>query len=294
MFASDLRALLASGLVPARHRPPAVARYLSYAYLPGRDTLLSGVQGAARRGAPVPRRRAVVHAPLVASRRAGRDRRADEDELRRATARRLEAAVRRRLPPSGPVGAFLSGGIDSSLVVALARGCIDERSTRTRSRSGGLPQRAAVQLAGRGALRDRHHVVELSPGDAAPSRRLDRDARRSDRRPADGAQRAAVPRGRRARSASSSTARAATRASAARRTCRCCWPSCSATAPRRGDAARVRARAELPARPPEVLRRSARRCSRLTSQPSIADARWKRELAPFFADPRWPAASWPS
>src|SRR5262249_23053280 len=43
-----------------------------------------------------------------------------EEELRRSLRERLEEAVRRRLPPGEPVGATLSGGLDSSLLVALA------------------------------------------------------------------------------------------------------------------------------------------------------------------------------
>src|SRR5205807_1484775 len=47
--------------------------------------------------------------------------RADEPHSVRLLRMRLEDAVQRRLPSGEPVAAFLSGGIDSSLVVALAR-----------------------------------------------------------------------------------------------------------------------------------------------------------------------------
>src|SRR5262249_57582333 len=43
VFASSIRAILATGLVPRRVNLRAVATYLSYAYLPGRETLVEGV-----------------------------------------------------------------------------------------------------------------------------------------------------------------------------------------------------------------------------------------------------------
>jgi asparagine synthase (glutamine-hydrolysing) len=54
----------------------------------------------------------------------------DEAGLCQTLRRELEQAVLRRLPPGEPVGAFLSGGLDSSLVVALAQR-LHDRPIRT-------------------------------------------------------------------------------------------------------------------------------------------------------------------
>lgn len=123
VFASTLRALLTAGLVPRSVDRIGVAEYLSYAYVPGSRTLVEGVRAVLpgeivrldREGISTtrywsPPGDAQVH-PLSA-----------EDELRVDLRARLEAAVLRRLPAaSEPVGASLSGGLDSSLIVALAQ-----------------------------------------------------------------------------------------------------------------------------------------------------------------------------
>ncbi len=165
IFASTLHATLATGLLEPRINLTAVARYLSYAYLPGAETLISGIfkvlpgeivefrngQLARSRFWSLPAERHGNAAP-------------DEECLRRQLRAELEAAVVRQLPRSGPVGAFLSGGLDSSLVVALARTLYDDE-VLTYSVSFGaeyaneLPFSSCVA----GHCRTRHHVVELSP-----------------------------------------------------------------------------------------------------------------------------------
>jgi asparagine synthase (glutamine-hydrolysing) len=123
VFASSLRALLAAGLVPRCVDRVGVAEYLSYAYVPGSRTLVEGVravvpgtilhldnEGVSSTRYWSPPGEAEVH-PISA-----------EDEMRIDLRARLEAAVLRRLPAgSEPVGASLSGGLDSSLIVALAQ-----------------------------------------------------------------------------------------------------------------------------------------------------------------------------
>jgi asparagine synthase (glutamine-hydrolysing) len=121
VFASSIRAILATGLVPRRLNLRAVAAYLCYAYLPGRETLADGVYellpGEHVSYGPAGLRREPfweLPAPPPDP--------SPEDEQARRLRHALETAVRRRLPaPDEPVGAFLSGGLDSSLVVALAR-----------------------------------------------------------------------------------------------------------------------------------------------------------------------------
>ena len=119
VFASTMPALLAAGLVPPVLDLPAVAAYLSYAYVPGRHTLIAGVRKVlpgemvSIRGDRI-ERRCYWSLPAPA---AGP---ADEEALRTRLRADLEGAVRRRLSP-GRLGATLSGGVDSSLVVALAR-----------------------------------------------------------------------------------------------------------------------------------------------------------------------------
>jgi asparagine synthetase B (glutamine-hydrolysing) len=72
---------------------------------------------------PVGSRRAGARALARAARGAlaGDTTDADAETLRRCLRARLEMAVARRLPAGETVGASLSGGVDSSLVVALAR-----------------------------------------------------------------------------------------------------------------------------------------------------------------------------
>ena len=163
VFASSLRGILATGLVPPRLDLAAVARFLSYAYLPGRDTLVAGVHEL------LPGQRLRVDATGVASEMfwyppAEPPRWEDEEVLRVGLRQRLEEAVRRRLPAEGPVAASLSGGLDSSLVVALA--CrLHAGSVATYSISfgpGHANELPFSSLVARHCGTD-HHVVELSP-----------------------------------------------------------------------------------------------------------------------------------
>lgn len=121
VFASSIRQLLATGVVPRRLNLRAVGSYLCYAYLPGRETLVEGVSellpGEHLSFGPA----GTYREPFWELPSPGLDPAPEEEQARRLR-RALEVAVRRRLPPDDePVGAFLSGGLDSSLVVALAR-----------------------------------------------------------------------------------------------------------------------------------------------------------------------------
>jgi len=88
----------------------------------------------------------------------------DEEALRSQLRQRLEDAVLRRLPAEGPVAASLSGGLDSSLVVALARR-LHTGPVVTYSISfgpGHANELAFSSLVARHCGTD-HHVIEVSP-----------------------------------------------------------------------------------------------------------------------------------
>ncbi|KRV46469.1 asparagine synthase [Wenjunlia vitaminophila] len=117
--ATSLRALRRWPALHTGLHLPAVRSFLTFAYLPGTETLLRGVHevlpGRCLRlradGTTVEETfwepaEAVDESP--AAEHAGR--------LRAL----LEQATARRLPDAGPVGVLLSGGVDSSLVTALA------------------------------------------------------------------------------------------------------------------------------------------------------------------------------
>src|SRR5437660_3841670 len=122
-FASEIKALL--HLVPqARELDiPALHRYLSFLWGPGEGTPLRDVRkllpGAAMvvREGRIARRWIWYHLPIF------REVTADLSELRAVsgTADNLRQAVHRQMVADVPIGAFLSGGLDSSAVVAFAR-----------------------------------------------------------------------------------------------------------------------------------------------------------------------------
>ncbi len=172
-FASTPRALLATGLVERRLDPVAVATYLTYAYLPGPETLIAGVRELLPGELVWYRAGQLGHSrfwslPPEGPAEVG----PDEEDLRQELRARLEAAVARRLPVGEPVGAFLSGGLDSSLVVALARR-LHDAPVHTYSVSFGPEYPNELPFSSLVAERcgTEHRVVELSP--AVVARHLD-------------------------------------------------------------------------------------------------------------------------
>jgi len=96
----------------------AVVEYLAYAYVPGRSTLVEDVfevlpgEIVTFRGGELTQR-TFWELPREP------ERFDDEETLERALRAGLERSLKRALPSEGRAAASLSGGIDSSLVVAL-------------------------------------------------------------------------------------------------------------------------------------------------------------------------------
>ncbi len=120
LFASELKALKAHPRLPRRIDPRAVEEYFAFGYVPEPRTIFEGVHKlppghtlTLRRGEPLPEPRQYwdvsfqAHGPT------------DEQAAGRELIERLEEAVRIRMIAEVPLGAFLSGGVDSSAVVAL-------------------------------------------------------------------------------------------------------------------------------------------------------------------------------
>jgi asparagine synthase (glutamine-hydrolysing) len=125
LFASELKALLACPELPRDIDPLAVEDYLCFGYVPDPRSIYRGISKLPpahrllwRRGGR-PRIDAYWR-PSLEGRMAALDEAVAElsDRFRQAVADRLIADV--------PLGAFLSGGVDSSGVVALMAGLIDE------------------------------------------------------------------------------------------------------------------------------------------------------------------------
>ena len=124
VFGSELKALLAHPGVPRKIDPRAVEDYFTFGYVPDPKAIFSGVlklePGAyllGRRGAGLSAPVRYWDVPLFGERPSGGSSEQWQQELRE----RLQEAVRKRLVSDVPLGAFLSGGIDSSAVVAMMR-----------------------------------------------------------------------------------------------------------------------------------------------------------------------------
>lgn len=122
LFASEVRALLASGVVERRLDPAGVGSYLSQGFVVGPTTIVEGIK-------LLPAATILTIAPGRGAQDANtytlkRYWRTPSSNVRRATADELREelanTVRMQLVSDAPLGIFLSGGIDSSAVAALA------------------------------------------------------------------------------------------------------------------------------------------------------------------------------
>jgi asparagine synthase (glutamine-hydrolysing) len=127
LFASEIKALLASGMVRARPNPTGINHLFTFFAVPGPQTCFEGihlltqghfldVQVPPGQLARVEER---IYWQMTYADRDQEDKR-DIETLTNEYERLLLAAVDRRLRADVPVVSYLSGGVDSSLVVAMA------------------------------------------------------------------------------------------------------------------------------------------------------------------------------
>lgn len=129
VFASELGALMQHPSTPRTTDPLSLRKYYAYGYVPAPRTLYAGVHKL-----PAGHSLLLDLATLRADVRCWWAWDAEPDEapdagegaLVEELLARLDAAVSRRLVADVPVGAFLSGGLDSSLVAALAARRIED------------------------------------------------------------------------------------------------------------------------------------------------------------------------
>ena len=119
-FASELKGLLAHPLLRREIDPLAVEDYLTWGYVPDHRSILQGVHKLPAGHSLLLRHDAPLPAPRqwwdisFAERRQGR-----ATDLEAELLHLLRQAVTSRMVSDVPLGAFLSGGVDSSSVVAL-------------------------------------------------------------------------------------------------------------------------------------------------------------------------------
>ena len=164
LFASELKGLLASPDVPRRLDPQAVEEFFAYGYVPDPRSIYGGIRKLppahfllARRGASVPEPRCYWDVRFVDGLAT------DEADAREELIARLRELVRLRMIADVPLGAFLSGGVDSSAVVAMMAG-LQPEPVRTFSISfepkGWDESAYAAEIAGRYGTEHRVRAVD--------------------------------------------------------------------------------------------------------------------------------------
>ena len=153
LFASEAKAILASGLVDAKPNLEAVVSYLSFRHPVAPLTMFEGIHAlepghylVAEGGETRVERYWDLDLP---------DRREDLGEpfYRERVRELLTGAVRKRLMSDVPLGAYLSGGLDSSIVTALMA---EELGSRLKTYSVGFGDEALDEFPFARAVADRY------------------------------------------------------------------------------------------------------------------------------------------
>ena len=122
LFGSEIKAILAADLVERDLDIEALAEFLSWEYVPGASTLFAGIRKLLpaqalwldlREPRPTPELRTFWDIPL-----APEGERLSAAEWRERILAQMRRSVRMQMISDVPLGAFLSGGVDSSLLVA--------------------------------------------------------------------------------------------------------------------------------------------------------------------------------
>lgn len=166
-FASELKALVAHPLLRREIDPLAVEDYLTWGYVPDHRSILSGVHKLPAGYSLLLRHDAPLPAPQqwwdvsFAERRQGR-----AADLEAELLHLLRQAVTSRMVADVPLGAFLSGGVDSSAVVALMA---EASASPVKTCSIGFDEAALDETSYAGAVAERfrtdHRSRQVGSGD---------------------------------------------------------------------------------------------------------------------------------
>jgi asparagine synthase (glutamine-hydrolysing) len=168
-FASELKALLANPAVPRVLDLESLEHYLAYAFVPSSRCILQGLRKLAPAHAlswsldtGTIAHWCYWHPEIVSPPATG-----SMDELTDELQRLLAAAVRDQLVADVPVGVLLSGGLDSSLITAVAA----EQTSRVRTFTVAFPGHGRYDESGHAAFvaahfGAEHHVLEA--GEISP------------------------------------------------------------------------------------------------------------------------------
>ena len=132
VFASEIKGVLAHSAVPCELDQRAISAYLTFGYVPTPDTFFAGIKSLPPAHVltlepgqdPSIERYWQLQVPGVDGVPETLD--LGLEEAAQEVRRLLQNAIRRRLIADVPLGAFLSGGIDSSAIVALMAGVMGE------------------------------------------------------------------------------------------------------------------------------------------------------------------------
>lgn len=167
IFGSELKALKQHPLLPKEVDPTAIEDYFGFGYIPDPKTIYRGVYKlepgyclTIKRGQNVYRPKQYWDVKFQTASVGGAAEAGEE------LIERLREAVKIRMVADVPLGAFLSGGVDSSGVVALMAG-LSKEPVNTCSISFGDPKFNEAQFAAQVAERyhTAHRVEQVDPDD---------------------------------------------------------------------------------------------------------------------------------
>jgi asparagine synthase (glutamine-hydrolysing) len=135
VFASEMKALLRSGAVKPKLSPSAVLNHLSYLWSPGPSTIASGIYkinpGSFMQLAKNVSPESEFYTDIKYT---TENTNIDHEQVIRNVGRAVRNAVYSQMVSDVPLGAFLSGGLDSSAVVAFAQNYLNEEVADKKSK----------------------------------------------------------------------------------------------------------------------------------------------------------------
>ncbi|MBL8200270.1 MAG: asparagine synthase (glutamine-hydrolyzing) [Chromatiales bacterium] len=144
LFASEIKALLASTLIPRRPNLSALESYLGFLWVPGDQTMLEGVKKLE------PGHYLEWQAGRMTTQRwfdldYSPDTSVGEAEWTDRVRETFIRTARRQMVSDVPLGAFLSGGLDSSSIVACMRAAYPDRAIKAYTARFSVGQMASEQ-----------------------------------------------------------------------------------------------------------------------------------------------------